>query len=106
MKFKFEKGEKWITTCSVGLYCEYFDHEWWKNKINWDFQQFGSWWRWPINSTRFENGSFSLLSKLIFCSGFQKILNLENSEEEVDKILEAVDTNGSGAIDYMGMLLN
>jgi len=46
------------------------------------------------------------LSKLIFCSGFQKILNLENSEEEVDKILEAVDTNGSGAIDYMGMLLN
>lgn len=35
-------------------------------------------------------------------SGVEKIFNTENAEEDVDKILDAVDTNGSGAIDYMG----
>jgi hypothetical protein len=36
------------------------------------------------------------------CLGYQKILNQAQAEEEVDKIMSAVDKNHSGAIDYSG----
>lgn len=35
--------------------------------------------------------------------GFEKIFKNGNNEEDVERILDAVDTNKSGAIDYMGL---
>lgn len=35
-------------------------------------------------------------------TGFQKVLNRSTDDKEISQILEEVDTNNSGAIDYMG----
>jgi len=40
------------------------------------------------------------LSREELITGYQKILGLENAEIEVEAILNAVDNNNSGAIDY------
>lgn len=40
------------------------------------------------------------LSREELVIGYQKILNAGEAEEEVDKIMKAVDKNASGEIDY------
>jgi calcium-dependent protein kinase len=35
-------------------------------------------------------------------SGYKKILGVAEAEEEVNKIMQQVDKNNSGAIDYSG----
>lgn len=45
------------------------------------------------------------LSRDELVNGYEKILGLANAEAEVDAIMRAVDNNGSGSIDYTGILI-
>ena len=38
------------------------------------------------------------------CSGYSKIMNAAQAEEEVNRILKVVDKNNSGTIDYTGRI--
>lgn len=44
------------------------------------------------------------LSREELILGYRKVLNEADAEEEVDRIMTAVDTNDSGAIDYSGKI--
>eukprot|EP01015_Nassula_variabilis_P004025 TRINITY_DN1276_c0_g1_i1.p1 TRINITY_DN1276_c0_g1~~TRINITY_DN1276_c0_g1_i1.p1 ORF type:complete len:159 (-),score=26.13 TRINITY_DN1276_c0_g1_i1:118-594(-) len=48
----------------------------------------------------FDKNGDGLLSKEELIEGYQRLLNVSNAEEEVQKIMDAVDSNKSGVIDY------
>lgn len=44
-----------------------------------------------------------IILKFFKNTGFYKIFNLEKNNDEIQQILGAIDSNGNGSINYMGM---